>query len=174
MMIIKSLLDTDYYKFSMGQLVFHQYPNDLAEYKFTCRTKGIDLTPYKEEIESEIKHLESLSFSEDELSFLGSARYMKSDYINFLRTLKLKFEYVNVYIKDGILNIRVRGPWKETIYFEVLVLSIVNEVYFRNTQNFLDKEQVGLEKLHAKIDLIKSYNEECKAKGLPLFSLSDC
>ena len=45
-MIIQSLLDTDLYKFTMMQVVLHHFPGAHVEYRFNCRTRGVDLAPY--------------------------------------------------------------------------------------------------------------------------------
>jgi nicotinate phosphoribosyltransferase len=66
-MIIKSLLDTDLYKFTMMQFAFHQYRNTKVAYRFLCRNKGIDLSPYAKEIEAEIKKLCTLNFNKNEI-----------------------------------------------------------------------------------------------------------
>ena len=49
-MIIESLLDTDLYKFTMQQCVLHQFPAAAVQYRFKCRTPGVDLTPFVDEI----------------------------------------------------------------------------------------------------------------------------
>ena len=69
-MIITSLLDTDLYKFTMMQVVLHQFPGAQVEYRFKCRTPEIDLVPYIAEIRDEIRQLCSLRFREDELRWL--------------------------------------------------------------------------------------------------------
>ncbi|PMU26719.1 nicotinate phosphoribosyltransferase, partial [Pseudomonas sp. GP01-A8] len=76
-MIIDSLLDTDLYKFSMMQVVLHQYPAAQVEYRFKCRTPGIDLVPYIEEIRAELKALCRLRFAPDELDYLRTWRFIK-------------------------------------------------------------------------------------------------
>ena len=56
-MIIQSLLDTDLYKFTMMQVVLHHFPGAQVEYRFKCRTPGVALAPYVEEIREEIRAL---------------------------------------------------------------------------------------------------------------------
>ena len=63
-MIIQSLLDTDLYKFTMQQCVLHQFPAAEVEYRFKCRTPGVDLRPMIDEIAAEIDHLTSIYFTE--------------------------------------------------------------------------------------------------------------
>ena len=95
-MIIESLLDTDLYKFTMQQCVLHQFPGADAEYRFKCRTPGIDLSPFVDEINAELDHLCSLYFREDELAYLDSLRFIKSDYVEFLSLFHLKRKYISV------------------------------------------------------------------------------
>mgnify|MGYP002536656729 CR=1 FL=1 len=86
-MIIDSLLDTDLYKFTMMQCLLHQFPAAQAEYKFKCRNPGTDLQAVIGPINEEIDHLCALHFRKDELDYLRSLRFMKSDFIDFLELL---------------------------------------------------------------------------------------
>jgi nicotinate phosphoribosyltransferase len=137
-MIIHSLLDTDLYKFTMMQAVLHQFPGAQVEYRFKCRNAGAPgiepLAPYVDQIREEIRGLCKLKFSETELSYLRAMRFIKSDFVDFLGLFSLNEKYINVRpLADGQIDITIRGPWLHTILFEIPVLSIVNEVYFRNT-----------------------------------------
>src|SRR6266536_2739971 len=78
-MIIQSLLDTDLYKFTMMQVVLHHFPGAQVEYRFKCRTPGVDLRPDLPAIEAEVTRLCSLRFRDDELAYLRGLRFMKSD-----------------------------------------------------------------------------------------------
>ena len=150
-MIIASLLDTDLYKFTMMQVVLHQFPGAQVEYRFKCRNPGIALAPFAQEIREEIKALCSLRFQEDELAYLRSLRFIKSDFVDFLGLFKLNEKYIKVTPQpSGELDIRIVGPWLHTILFEIPVLAIVNEVYFRNTQPQPDFDE-GCRRLDTKI-----------------------
>lgn len=158
MPIIKSLLDTDLYKFTMQQTVLHQFSNAReVEFHFRCRTPNVNLAQYIDEINKEIDHLCTLTFSEEELNYLGSLRFIKADYVDFLTIFRLQRKYVNVVdLGDGQIDIVIKGPWLHTIPFEIYMLSIVNEVYFRHMGKGVDIEKVGMSKLQEKIDLIKT------------------
>jgi len=134
-MIIKSLLDTDLYKFTMMQVVLHHFPAAQAEYRYKCRTPGINLRPYLDEIRQEIHDLCQLRFTEAELAYLGGLRFIKSDFVDFLGLFHLpeKCIFVGEGEQPGEISITVKGSWLHTILFEIPVLAIVNEVYFRNT-----------------------------------------
>ncbi len=136
--IVQSLLDTDLYKFTMQQVVYHRFPVADVEYAFRCRTRDVDLRPYKEEIEAEIAHFCSLRFTEEEIAYLGTLPYLKPSYLDALRELRLNAGAVEI-TRDSELRLKIRGNWYRTILFEVPVLAIVNEVYFRNTHPFSAK-----------------------------------
>lgn len=83
-MIITSLLDTDLYKFSMMQVVLHHFPAAQVEYRYKCRTPGINLRPYLDEIRAEVHELCQLRFTSEELDYLRGLRFIKSDFVDFL------------------------------------------------------------------------------------------
>src|SRR5690606_33153721 len=83
-MIITSLIDTDLYKFTMMQVVLHQFPAAQVEYRYKCRTPGINLSAYLDEIRAEIHKLCKLKFTDDELQYLRGLRFLKSDFVDFL------------------------------------------------------------------------------------------
>ncbi|WP_114239377.1 nicotinate phosphoribosyltransferase [Dyella sp. C9] len=156
-MIVTSLLDTDLYKFSMMQVVLHHYPAAHVEYKFKCRNPGIDLVPYIDEIRAELAQLCTLRFTEEELDYLRSWRFIKSDFVDFLGLFQLNAKYVEIYPAQdgpGEIELRIRGPWLHTILFEVPLLAIINEVYFRNTRPGLDLAG-GRRRLREKIALLR-------------------
>ncbi|THB65991.1 MAG: nicotinate phosphoribosyltransferase [Gammaproteobacteria bacterium] len=154
-MIIKSLLDTDLYKFTMMQVVLHRFPAANVEYRFKCRNAGMDLRPYADEIRQEIAALCTLRFTEDELQYLSTLRFFTSDFIDLLGMFYLQERFVDVVATGDDLEIIIRGPWLHTILFEVPVLAIVNEVYFRNLVSNPDIEE-GRRRLNAKIDAVKT------------------
>ena len=150
-MIIASLLDTDLYKFTMMQVVLHQFPGAQVEYRFKCRNPGVNLAAHAEEIRAEIRSLCNLGFQDEELAYLRSLRFIKSDFVDFLGLFKLNEKYITVTpLPTGELDIVIEGPWLHTILFEIPVLAIVNEVYFRNTQPQPDLDE-GRRRLDTKI-----------------------
>jgi len=155
-MLIQSLLDTDLYKFTMMQVVLHHFPGAQVEYKFKCRTPGIDLRPHLEDTKAEFANLCKLRFLEDELAYLRGLRFMKSDFVDFLGLFQFNEKYLQVGYgeKPGEIDITIRGPWLHTILYEIPVLAIVSEVYFRRTQPRPNLEE-GRRRLAAKIELVR-------------------
>jgi len=169
-MIITSLLDTDLYKFTMMQVVLHQFPGAQVEYRFKCRNAGAagvaDLAPFVREIREEIRMLCSLQFQDAELAYLRAMRFIKSDFIDFLGLFRLNEKYVSVKaLPSGEIEVVIEGPWLHTILFEIPVLAIINEVYFRNTQKLADVTQ-GRKRLDTKIGLLQ-------ANGLAELKIAD-
>jgi nicotinate phosphoribosyltransferase len=150
-MIIHSLLDTDLYKFTMMQVVLHHFPGARVEYRFKCRNPGVDLAQFAGQIREEVRSLCSLQFRDAELAYLRSMRFIKSDFVDFLGLFRLNEKYISITPQpSGELEIRIKGPWLHTILFEIPVLAIVNEVYFRNTQKKPDLDE-GRRRLETKI-----------------------
>ena len=159
-MIITSLLDTDLYKFTMMQVVLHQFPGAQVEYRFKCRNAGSpgvgDLAPYVSEIREEIRALCSLQFQDAELAYLRAMRFIKSDFVDFLALFRLNEKYVSVKaLASGEIEVVIEGPWLHTILFEIPVLAIINEVYFRNTQKQPDLVE-GRKRLNTKIGQLQA------------------
>ena len=151
--VVVSLLDTDLYKFNMNQVMFHKHTNLNGTYIFKCRNQGVVFTPEMvEEINAQIDHLCTLRFSDEELDYLNSLRFIKSDYVEFLRLWHPIRKYVTCHGNpDGSLYIQVDGPLFSVMQFEIYLLEIVNEVYFRMKYNYLALVDSAQEKLVAKI-----------------------
>lgn len=153
-MIIESLLDTDIYKFSMMQAVLHQFPGAEVEYRFQCRTPGADLRPVREDLERELEQLCDLRLGPEELNFLSSLRYLKPDFIEFLRLFHLQSRFVEIGEEDDQLRIIIRGPWLHTILFEVPLLAIISELYHRHAHPGHNLD-TGRERLAHKIGQVR-------------------
>lgn len=156
--IIISLLDTDLYKFNMNQVMFHKHTDLIGEYHFKCRNKGITWTEEMfDEINEQIDHLCTLTFKEDELNYLRSIRFIKDDYVEFLRLWRPLRDYVKTELSDdGELSIIVKGPLFSAMQFEIYLLEIVNEVYFRMRFGYENLRDSAKERLNAKIEAFKS------------------
>lgn len=174
-MIIQSLLDTDLYKFTMLQAILHQFPQTMSEYQFRCR--NLDETVYplveiKDELEDELDALCDIRFTPDELDYLRTLRFIKSDFVDYLELFQLKRRFIQVGIDEqGRLDIVIKGPMIQAMFFEIFILAMVNELYFRR----LETPEVlaeGEKRLQAKAAFMK----ECEQKqnpNDPPFAISD-
>src|SRR5690606_336993 len=156
-MVITSLLDTDLYKFAMMQVVLHHFPAAQVEYRYKCRTPNVNLRPYLNEIRDEIRHLCSLRFAQEELDYLRSLRFIKSDFVDFLELFHLQKRSIQGTASDDTsgLSSTVKGPWLRTIAFGIPVPAIVNQVNLRNARNEPDWEE-GRRRRQDKMALLTS------------------
>lgn len=135
--IINSLLDIDLYKFTMDQAFFLRNTDLDGQYYFTCRNKDVRFTrEMYEEICAQVDHLCTLTFTEDELAYLRGIRFLRRDYIEFLRLWHPIRDYVKLGWDNGELYITVDGPLFSAMFFEIYLLEIISEVYFRMAYNY--------------------------------------
>lgn len=156
--IVISLLDTDLYKFNMDQVIFHKHTDLCGKYYFKCRNTDVRFTPEMlSEINAQIDHLCTLRFRKDELDYLRSIRFIKNDYVEFLRLWRPIREYVTTELsEEGELSIIVDGPLFSAMQFEIHLLEIVNEVYFRMSYDYDTLLKSAEEKLNAKIEALNN------------------
>lgn len=145
--IINSLLEQDLYKFSMGQAIYHQFPGYKTTWSFKCRNRDLVFTQeMAEEIRAQIDAYGKLRFTEDELAYLDSIRWIKGSYVDFLRLWQPNPKEITVSLTDtSQLCIEAKGTWLNTSMYEVPILAIVNEVYFHMNRLFKGKgSEAGL------------------------------
>ncbi|ENV47273.1 nicotinate phosphoribosyltransferase [Acinetobacter brisouii CIP 110357] len=173
--IIRSLLDTDLYKFTMLQVVLHKFPQTHSVYQFRCRNLEdtvYPLTDILDDLNQQLDYLCELRFQDDELQYLRNLRFIKSDFVDYLELFQLKRRFIRASIDEqGRLDIHIEGPMVQALMFEIFVLSIVNELYFRR----IHSEEVlaeGERRLQAKLQLLKQYEQQQQADENP-FLVSD-
>jgi len=158
--VVRSLLETDLYKFTMWQALLHSHPDAIGEYEFLCRNQpAYPLAELKEEVERELDHLCEMLFTEDEIAYLRSLRFIKSDFADFLTVFRFQRKFIQVETDGPHLRIRATGPLVHVMGFEIFVLYIVNELYFRR----FDQQAAILEarlRLQQKIDELRAFAEE--------------
>jgi nicotinate phosphoribosyltransferase len=159
--VIQSLLETDLYKFSMWQAMLHRHPQAQAEYRYVCRNaSAYPLARLLPEIDEQLDRLCELGFADDELAYIGALRYIKSDFVDFLRLFRFQRRFVTTRIAaDGeTLEITAQGPQVHVMGFEIYVLAIVNELYFRRFAQEAALAE-GRRRLRAKIARVRAYGE---------------
>ena len=126
--IIKSLLELDSYKFSMGQAIYHQFSDYKTTWTFKCRNQDVYFTPEMvEEIKEQIKTYCTLRFTEDELAYIDSIKWIKGSYVDFLRLWQPRYEDFEITDQAECgLSIETKGTWLNTSMYEIPTLAIVN------------------------------------------------
>lgn len=168
-MIINSLLDLDFYKLTMLQVVWKHFKSVKVKYAFKNRTKKVALINFikEEDLRAELEYARALRFRDDEIKYLRESVYTKDifsdDFLDFLRDLRLCDFCVK---NDAGLDyaIEVSGTWLEAILWETMILGVVNELYYRSLMNNRASgyRSVGIfkegdKRLTEKINLLKKY-----------------
>lgn len=132
---ITSLLDTDLYKITMHAAVHKCFPTAQVSYNFTNRTPQKKLTTAAIDwLRNEIKQLSSLKFTSEEISFLKTeVHYLPSQYFSYLESFQLhpETQVVLHVLPDGAIDLKTHGLWQDTILYEIPLLALVSEAYFK-------------------------------------------
>lgn len=134
--IIKSLLDIDFYKLTMLQFIHRHFGGVPVVFSFLNRTKEVDLTRYISEavLREEIARVRDLSFTDEEVAYLAKNSFLPRgfftpEFLGFLKEFRLPEP--SVVWRRGNYAINVSGSWAEATLWETLILSLVNELYYR-------------------------------------------
>ena len=168
--IITSLLDNDLYKFTMLQAMLHQFPQTHGVYRFRCRNNhetAFPLGEIKQALEQQLDYLCQLKFTQDELDYLRGLRFIKSDFVDYLELFSLKRRFITVSTDENhFLNIDIEGPMIQAMFFEIFVLCLVSELYYRRLATD-DIMAEGQKRLDAKIALLHEYHAKQSTQPMP-------
>ncbi|HVJ02728.1 MAG TPA: nicotinate phosphoribosyltransferase [Sphingomonas sp.] len=174
--IVRSLLDTDFYKLLMLQMIRHLYPDVHATFQLINRSKTVRLADVIDEgeLRAQLDHARTLRFSKKELiwlagnSFYGQQRMFAPDFIAWLADFRLP-EY-ELRAVDGQYELRFEGPWTETTMWEIPALAIVNELRARAALR--DRGRFTLDVLYARAKA-RLWEKIERLQQLPDLVLSD-
>ena len=155
--IIISLLDTDLYKFTMQQCALRQFSNVWVRYVFRSRNILEWTEEMHEEFLKQIKYFCDLRFQKDELEYLASLRFIKKDYIEFLKLYRPLEEHIKALFDNEKLTVEIEGPWYLTILWEIPVLAMISEIYYYYTVCKYNCEKAYNQ---AEINLIKKIDDK--------------
>jgi nicotinate phosphoribosyltransferase len=174
--IVRSLLDTDFYKLLMLQMIRHVHPQVHATFALINRTTTVRLAEVIDEAElrTQLDHARSLRFAKKELiwlagnSFYGKQQMFAPDFITWLADFRLPdYDLRKV---DGQYELRFEGPWTHTTMWEIPALTIINEL--RSRAALRGKGKFALDVLYARAKA-KLWNKVERLRALPDLALSD-
>jgi nicotinate phosphoribosyltransferase len=144
----------------MWQTMLHRHPQAQAEYTFVCRNApAYPLAELLADVDRELDHLCRLSFAPEDLAYLGGLRFIKPDFIDFLRIFRFQRAFIQAQADGERLSIVARGPQVHVMGFEIYVLAIVNELYFRRLAQPGTLEE-GRRRLAEKVELLRAFSSE--------------
>jgi nicotinate phosphoribosyltransferase len=168
--IVRSLLENDLYKFTMWQALLHSHPAAEAEYRFVCRnTPKYPLAELLPALNAELDHLCSLSFAQDELDYLRGLRFIKADFVDFLSLFRFQRRFIDVHAEGEKLVVLAKGPLVHVMGFEIFVLYLVSELYFRRLGGVEEAERTAELRLAQKLELLRGREAELGGESPFLF-----
>ncbi len=175
--IVRSLLDTDFYKLLMLQMIWLRYPGVQATFELFNRSREVRLAEIipEAELRAQLDHVRSLRFSRNELiwlagnSFYGRKQMFRPDFIAWLAEIQLP-EYELSRGADGQLRLRFPGPWTHTTLWEIPALAIINEL--RSRAALEGRGRFAMDVLYARAKA-KLWQKLERLQALPDLVLSD-
>jgi len=159
--IINSMLNDDLYKWSMCQAVCQLYPHAQAKYTFINRGDTKFPEGFEEALQEQIEMLEDLSLLKCEAEWLQkTCPFLTPVFIDFLTGYKYNPSEVSAQTtNEGELCLFINGPWYRTILWEVKLMAIISELYFKMTTN-LSSDQItsALKKTVSKANKLSEHN----------------
>src|SRR3954466_1319833 len=135
--IVRSLLDTDFYKLLMLQMIWGLYPKVDATFSLINRKHAVHLAEEIdiEELRAQLDHARSLRFGKKEMiwlagnSFYGRKQIFQPEFLDWLTNFRLpEYELIK---RDGQYELNFAGPWMYTTLWEIPALAIINELRSR-------------------------------------------
>lgn len=136
--IIRSLLDTDFYKLLMLQMIWGLYPRVKVTFELINRTSSVRLAEVIDEgeLRAQLDHARTLRFGKKEMiwlagnSFAGRTQIFEPAFLEWLAGFQLP-EYELRRRSDGQFELKFHGLWTDSMMWEIPALAIINELRSR-------------------------------------------
>ncbi|WP_424991321.1 nicotinate phosphoribosyltransferase [Fluviibacterium sp. S390] len=143
--IIRSLIDTDFYKLLMCQSVFRNKPDTHVEFSLINRSRNIRLADVIDEgeLREQLDHIRSLSLSRGESTWLrgnmfyGKRQMFRPDFMEWFENFRLPPYHLEK--RDGQYELTFEGRWPEVMLWEIPALSVLMELRGRAVLNAMDR-----------------------------------
>ena len=131
--IINSILDDDLYKLAMQNAVLQLYPNAIAEHRFTNRGPQRFNKEFIKELQNQINSMVNLKLQDDEYLWLKeNIDYFPPQYLEYLKNYRFDPSQVSISLtEDNNLDLKTKGYWRNTILWEVRLMFLISELYFK-------------------------------------------
>jgi nicotinate phosphoribosyltransferase len=133
-MIIRDFTDNDLYKFTTMNAIMKKFPEAEVAYQFINRGKAQFPDGFATALQQEINEMQKLCLTGEAEAYISEkCFYFDKDFINKLKEYRFNTTEVTINQTGGDLNVEVKGPWWRTVLWEVPILSIISELYYRIT-----------------------------------------
>ncbi len=129
--LLKSILDNDFYKITMQNAVVKLFPSTVVKYEFINRGKHTFPEGFAEALRNAINKMAELKLTKDEKKFLAeTCPYLDLPYLDFLEGYHYDPSEVKIEQTDEELKVSVEGLWYRTILWEVPLLALISELHY--------------------------------------------
>jgi len=149
------MIDDDLYKVTMAAAIYRHYPYVSAKHRFICRSQ-VKLGYLKNELHEQVLAMEGLRLQPTEASFLTNLGYLPAEFISWFKDYRYNPNEVYIGEVNDQLIVETDGDWLRTIFWEVKLLSTINELYFQKSSN-PDWHRIGIYNLSNKIGRLSQY-----------------
>jgi nicotinate phosphoribosyltransferase len=175
--VIRSLLDTDFYKLLMLQFIWKHFPKTHVEFSLLNRHSAVRMADIIniEELKVQLQHVRGERFRRSELVWLaGNTFYGRRGIFEpaFLEWLERDFHLSDyrLRVQDGQIQLTFEGTWPETTMWELYSLAILDELKTR--ANLKKLSEFGLDILYARAKT-KLWSKIERLRGVPELSVGD-
>src|SRR5579871_449619 len=175
--IVRSLLDTDFYKLLMLQFIWKHFPKTRVEFSLYNRHSSVRIadTIHIEELKVQLQHVRGLRFRKSELVWLAGNTFYGVRGIfapEFLEWLEQDFRLSDyqLSVRDGQIHLSFDGLWTETTMWEQYSLAILDELKTRAHLKTLN--EFGIDILYARAKT-KLWGKIERLRGVPGLSVGD-
>ncbi|MFQ6752745.1 nicotinate phosphoribosyltransferase [Cereibacter sphaeroides] len=135
--IVRSLIDTDFYKLLMCQSVFRNRPDTVVRFSLINRTSSVRLAELIDEgeLREQLDHIRTLSLSRGESTFLrgntfyGKRQMFRPDFMEWFENLRMPPYHLEK--RDGQYELTFEGKWPEVMLWEIPALAVLMELRSR-------------------------------------------
>jgi nicotinate phosphoribosyltransferase len=129
--IITSILDSDFYTLTVGQVAFKEFPLAKVKYRFINRSKTIFPAGFEAELRKQLAYMSELKLTDAEYEWLDSLNIFSQDYLQFLKNYRFDPAEVRISSVNGSLEVEFYGSWERLIMWEVPFLALISELCYK-------------------------------------------
>jgi len=165
---VRSLMDIDFYKFTMGQLIYNRYRDVEVVLELIVRDKDIPVAEIvrEDELRAALDFVMGLSLTRTDIAYLRGMdvwgkNMFSEEYLTYLRMFR--FPPYTLSRTGSSYRLRFRGRWGEVSMWETLALAIISELYYRSLMRTMPKYEIDIlyarakDRIYSKLLKLKKY-----------------
>lgn len=155
--VLPSLLDNDFYKFTMQHAVIKRFPYAKARYQFINRGKHEFPKNFAQKLREAVDDMARLRLDYREKEYLKvTCPYLDPTYLDFLQGYRYDPSEVSIEQIGNDVSVSIEGYWYRTILWEVPIMSLICELFYMETEQLRQPDELVVDTVENKISLYKT------------------